>query len=186
MGYQDQRPIGLVTAPVRFCGNQFGDQWQAPVGDVDATLPAVRGPRRIVAPGHPGPGRYRIDLGMRHALPVAEVGLPQPVVDGHRQPAVFGECQRRVVGAPQIRGHDEQRLSLGQYLRGGHGLGPAEVAEIGVELTLHATAGVELGLPVAQHDQPTDHHDGSATGSASTSSRSTCTRGQSRHSRSSA
>ena len=111
---------------------------------------------------------------MSQALPVAEVRLAQPGVHLHGQAGPLPEGFRGVERATQVGGDDQQRLPLGQHLGGGDGLIPAEVAQLGVELALHAVARVELGLPVSQHHQAADRHGASP-------SRSTGTIGQSRH-----
>jgi hypothetical protein len=85
--------------------------------------------------------------------------LPQPGIDQHRQPGPLTERDRGVQRPPQVRGHDGQRLPLGQHFGGGRSLLAAQVAQVGVELTLHPTAGVVFGLPVPQHHQVADPHD---------------------------
>ena len=131
---------GSLGPPFGLAGDQLGDQRQAARGDVDPALAAVRCPRRVVAPGQPGTGRRGVDLAVGHALPVAEVRLPQPVVDPHLQPGALPQRDRGVVGAAQVRRHDQQRLAFAQHLGGSDGLGAAEVAEVGVELALHPAA----------------------------------------------
>ena len=162
----------------------MGHQWQAAVGDVDTALSAVRRQGRVLAPGQPRARRGGIDLVVGQALPITEVSLAQPGVQQHRHTAVLAECGRGVGGPAQVRGDDEQRLALGQHLGRGDGLRPAQVGQIGVELTLHPASGVELGLTVAEHDQAAHPHVGSASEPTSTSSRFTGTSGQSRHNRS--
>ena len=101
-------------------------------------------------------------------LPVAEMRLPQSGVDLHRHSGALAERDRGVQRPPQVRGHDQQWLTLGQHLGGGDGLVPAQVGQIGVELALHPAARVVLGLPVPQHDQAADPHARSALPSRST------------------
>ena len=67
---------------------------------------------------------------------------------------------------------------------GGDGLSAAQIGEVGVELTLHATVGVELGLAVPQQDEPADRHSPTSGSSGVAPCRSTGTVGQSRQSRS--
>ncbi len=92
---QHHGTVGLVDAPFGLTGDQFRDQRQAAGGDVDPALAAVRGPPGVVAPRQPGAGGDGVDLEMRQALPVAEMGLAQPGVDGHRQPRPLARAPSR-------------------------------------------------------------------------------------------
>ncbi|PQM47777.1 hypothetical protein C1Y40_02008 [Mycobacterium talmoniae] len=122
---------------------------------------------------------------MGQALPIAQVGFAQPGVDPHRQPGALPQFFRGVVGAAQVRRHDQQRLTFAEHLGGGDGLGVAQFAQLGVQLALHPAGGIEFGLPMAEHDQAAHPH-GVASESSGSTARSTPMTGQSRHSRSSA
>ena len=179
VGHQHHRPLGFVCPPLGLVGDQLRDQtaFRAP--------PRRRGSRRRAAPTSrrcATPAALRAPSRpprVRHALPIAEVRLAQPGVHLHRQAGPLAERHRGVERAPQVRRDDQQRLPFGQHLGGRDGLVAAEVAQVGVELTLHAVGRVVFGLPVPQHDQAADPH---GAGSRSIDG----TIGQSRHNRSSA
>src|SRR3546814_11779905 len=57
------------------------------------------------------------------------------------------------LGPPQIRGDDQPRAAGSQHLRRRGSLPNAEFRQVGVELPLHATACVVVGLTVTQEKQ---------------------------------
>ena len=72
-------PLRLArAAPFGLAGDQLGNQRQTAAGHVDPAFAAVRRPGGVVAPGQPGTRGVGIDLGMRQALPVPQMGLAQP------------------------------------------------------------------------------------------------------------
>ena len=87
VGDQHDRPRRLVVGPpLGFTGDQLGDQrhaasWPRRPGSPRRAAPTWR--RRATPAGHPA---QCVDLGVGHALPVAEMGLAQAVVDPNRRP----------------------------------------------------------------------------------------------------
>src|SRR5690606_12680426 len=81
VGHQHDGDLGLDGGVLLV---ELLDDGQGTAHDVDARLPAGRGPRRVRAPGGDGARPTLFDLGYRAALPLAQMRLAQPgvVLDG--------------------------------------------------------------------------------------------------------
>jgi hypothetical protein len=78
---------------------QFLQRHADPLAEVVEALQVAAGRRVTAAPGRELDRVAHGDLGQRHALPHAEVALPQPRVGGHRQAGQPTEAKRGVEGA---------------------------------------------------------------------------------------
>ncbi|MCU1692838.1 MAG: hypothetical protein JWM64_1929 [Frankiales bacterium] len=80
--------------------------------------------------------------------------LAQPVVEAHRRPRQRDDGGSGVAGPGEVAADHDGRREGHEQPTGRSGLGPAELVQVDVELTLDAAGGVVTGAPVPQQDDP--------------------------------